>query len=203
MKLLIIGPQGSGKGTQAQIISKKLNIPHISTGDLLRQTEGNLKKQVNEIIKKGELIPDNLMLRILKQRLNKDDAKKGFILDGFPRNKKQSDLLKKVTEINKVIEIILSDEEAIKRISSRLSCMLCGAVFNKITNPPKKEGICDNCKGGLYQREDDKPEAVKKRLEVYHKETQPILKEYQNKIIKINGEQSIENIAKEIKEKLE
>ena len=201
MNLLIIGPQGCGKGTQAKIISENLKIPHISTGDLFRNAKNESKQELEKYMNQGLLVPDELVAKILKQRINQDDAKNGFILDGYPRNKEQNELLKNITKIDKVIEINLSDKEAIKRISSRLSCKSCGAIFNKITKIPKQENICDNCKGKLYQRDDDKPEAVKKRLEIYKKQTQPILEQYQNKLI-INGEQSIEKIAKEIKEKI-
>lgn len=198
MNLLIFGPQGSGKGTQAGMISKKFSIPHISVGDLFRNAEGRIKEELNEYMNRGLLVPISLVTGILKNRLDKDDAKKGFILDGFPRNEEQDKLLKDMTNIDKVIEITLNDDEAIKRISSRLSCMSCNFIFNRITNHPKEEDICDNCGSELFQREDDKPETIKKRLELYHKETEPILKNYSDKLIRVNGEQSIEKIFEEI-----
>jgi adenylate kinase len=203
MRIILIGPQGSGKGTQAELLSEKLEIPHISTGDLFRSLQGPLKQKVDETINTGKLVPDDLTLKILKQRLEKEDCKKGFILDGFPRNPNQVKLLKKITNIDKVIVIDVSDELAIKRLSSRLSCKKCGAVFNKITKLPKKENNCDHCNGLLIQRGDDTEQAVKKRLEIYHKETQPIIKEYKDKIIRVNGDRDIENISKEILEKLQ
>ncbi len=197
MKLVFIGPQGSGKGTQAKIVSEKLNIPHISTGDLLRNCEEELKERVNSFINKGELIPNGLMIEILKKRISKDDCKYGFILDGFPRNLEQAKELEKNITIDKYIEISISDEEAVKRLSGRRNCNKCGAIYNVNTSPkPEKEGICDKCCGKLYQREDDTEEAIKKRLDVYHKETEPILENLPS--IKIDGEKSIEEVSEDI-----
>ena len=200
MKIIFIGPQGSGKGTQAKIISKQLDMPHISTGDMLRSTTGKLKQQVEDIINKGNLMPDDLMLKILKQRLEQDDCKNGFILDGFPRTVNQAKMLKQVTDIDKVIEITLPDSVSIDRLSSRLSCKSCGAVFNTITNPPKQENTCNNCNNQLFQRDDDKPEAIKQRLITYHKETEPILELYNS--VKIDGNRPIDKITKDILKEL-
>ena len=198
MNLIFIGPQGSGKGTQAKIISEKLNLCHISTGDLLRNVKGNLKEEVDSYINVGKLVPDELILKILIKELKK--CKKGFILDGFPRNVTQAKKLKDLININKVIEINITDKQAIKRITSRISCKNCGAVFNKITNPPKIEGVCDSCKDKLYVRDDDKEEFVKKRLNIYHNETEPILEIYDS--IRVDGFQEIDKVAQEILEKL-
>ena len=203
MNLILIGPQGSGKGTQAKAISKHFNIPHISTGDLFRNLTGSLKQEVDKYYNSGNLVPDELTTRILKQRLEQSDAQNGFILDGFPRNLNQANLLKQITDIDKVVVIELMDELAIKRISSRIYCKKCGAIFNKITNPPKQTDVCDNCQSPLIQRDDDTAEAVKKRLSIYHKETEPIINAYQDKLIKIDGDHPIEMITKEIIKKLE
>ncbi|MGV8152482.1 MAG: adenylate kinase family protein [Candidatus Nanoarchaeia archaeon] len=202
MKLVFLGVQGSGKGTQAKILSEKLKIPHISTGDLLRNAKGELKQEIDSYINKGALVPDELMLKILKQRLEEDDCKNGFILDGFPRNIKQAEELSKITNIQNAFNIEISDEEAIKRLSGRRNCKNCGAIYNINTNPiPKKEGICDKCSSTLYQRADDNEEAIKKRLAIYHQDTKPIIKFYNT--VKVNGEQDIakvsEDIAKAIK----
>jgi adenylate kinase len=203
MKLLFIGPQGSGKGTQAAIISKHLGIPHISTGDIFRSLTGELKQTVDEIINKGHLVPDELTLKILKQRISQPDCYRGFILDGFPRNINQADSLEKITKIDKVIEINISDKEAIKRLSGRVNCEKCKEGYNLITTPkPKDKNHCDKCGGKLIQRADDNEDAIKKRLHTYHKETEPILEKYKHITIKINGEQDIEQITKEILEKL-
>ena len=202
--IIFIGPQGSGKGTQAKILAEKLNIPHISTGDLFRGlTKGPLKEEVDANINQGKLVPDELTVKILKERISNLDCKKGFILDGFPRNLDQANLLDNIAKIDKVIEINITDELAIERISSRISCKKCGAVYNTITNPPKKENICDQCQEELYRRADDNPEAIKKRLETYHKETKPILKKYQSILDSIDGNQEIDKIAEQILEKIE
>jgi len=196
MKIILMGSPGSGKGTQAKIVSEKFNIPHISTGDLLRSTSGELKEEIDKIINKGDLMPDELMTKILQQRFQQDDCKQGFILDGYPRNLKQVQDLARITDIDKIIEISISNEEAIRRISSRLSCKDCSSIFNTITNPPEKENACNKCSGELFQREDQTLDIIKKRLEIYHKDTKPILQNYNS--IKINGEQAIEKVIEDI-----
>ena len=202
MRIVLIGVQASGKGTQAKVLSEMLNIPHISTGDLLRNAKGELRKQVDEYMLKGQLVPNKLMIEILKERISKPDCKKGFILDGFPRNLNQADELEKQIEIDKYIEIFITDEEAVKRLSGRWNCNNCGIAYNIVTAPkPKEYGKCDKCNGELSQREDDKEEAIKKRLEIYHTETEPIIEKYN--IIRINGKQKIEKVTHDILEKLD
>jgi adenylate kinase len=201
MKLIFVGPQASGKGTQAKIIAEKLGLVHISTGDLLRNAEGDFKERVNSYVEEGKLVPDELILAILKERLSSEDISKGFILDGFPRNLNQAKELKKIVEIDKVIEISISDEEAIKRLGGRVNCPSCGSIFNILTNPPKEKDICDNCGERLMKRADDEEEAIKKRLEIYHLETEPILKEYPS--FRINGAQTIEKVSQDILFELE
>lgn len=198
-----MGPQGCGKGTQAKILSKRLGICHISTGDLLRNAEGDLKKELDEYMNSGKLVPDELIVKILKERIQEADCNEGFILDGFPRNLNQANLLKNIVDIDKIVEIGLSDEEAVKRISGRVNCKMCGESYNTLTDAhPKIEGKCDSCGGELFRRADDSEEAVKKRLEIYHSETEPILDLYKDEVVRINGEQSIDSIAKEIEEKV-
>ncbi len=197
MNIVFIGVQGSGKGTQAKIIAEKLGIVHISTGDLLRSAQGNLKKEVDNYVNVGRLIPDDLMLKILNERLQKSDAQKGFILDGFPRNIEQAKALDKIIKISNAFDIHISDEEALKRLSGRVTCEKCKAGYNLYTAPkPKNPAICDICQGKLIQRADDNPEAIKKRIEIYHKDTEPIIKFYNT--IKVNGEQSIEKVTQDI-----
>jgi adenylate kinase len=196
MKLILVGPQGCGKGTQAKILAKKLKIPHISTGDMLRNYKGKLRKEIDSYINKGKLIPDELMIRILKERLDKSDCEDGFILDGFPRNINQAESLDKVCTIDNAIEIKISDEESVRRVSSRLSCPECGAVYNKITKTPKVEGFCDECQSKLITRDDDKPKAIKKRLEIYHDETEKILDYYDS--IRVDGAQDIKKVTADI-----
>jgi len=201
MKLIIIGGPGSGKGTQAKFLSKKLSIPHISTGDILREVKGESRKKIDSYVAKGNLFPDELMFEILKKRLEKEDCKNGFILDGFPRTIPQVDLLDSFTNIDHAIEIIVSEEEIIKRLSGRRTCEKCGGIFNIYTFPkPKQENICDTCGEKLHERDDQAPEAIKTRIKVYHKQTKPILERYNT--IKINGEQEIEEVTKNILEKL-
>jgi adenylate kinase len=200
MRLLIIGPQGSGTGTQAKLLSEELESPHISTGDLCRNAKGSLRKEVNEYLVSGRLVPDELTFKLLKQRLDKRDCEGGFVLDGCPRNLRQVELLKQITEIDRAILINISEQTAIDRMSNRLTCKVCNEVFNKLTMPPKKEGKCDYCLGELIQRADDKPEAIKKRLNIYHQETEPIVAVYreQKKLLEVNGEQDPEKIKQEI-----
>ena len=197
MNIIFAGAQGSGKGTQAKILSEKMKIPHISTGDLLRNAEGELKKEVEEYMQSGKLVPDTLMLNILKERLSKEDCKSGFILDGYPRNLNQAQELAKITKIDNVFNIEISDEEAIKRLSGRWSCKNCGAIYNTVTGPKSsKEKVCDKCQSSLVQRADDKEEAIKARLKIYHEETKPIFKFFNT--IKVNGEQDIEKVTQDI-----
>lgn len=198
MKLIFVGPQGSGKGTQAKIISEKIGFPHISTGDLLRNVKGALKEKVDEVINAGNLVDDELMLEVLKESITSDYAL-GFILDGFPRNLKQAEMLDEIIDIDKVILIDISDEEAIKRISGRRNCNKCGKIYNVNKVPkPKNDNICDDCKEELFQREDDTEIAVKKRLEIYHNDTKPVLKHYNNNVVKIDGEQEINKVTEDI-----
>ena len=197
MRLIFVGPQGSGKGTQAEIICDKLKIAHISTGDILRHAKGKLKKEIDECINAGNLVSDELILKILKKRLSHKDCKKGFILDGFPRNLSQVEELSKITKIDKVVDISITDKESIRRIGGRRTCKNCGEIFNVATSPkPKRRGICDECGKKLSRRKDDNKFALKKRLKIYHKDTEKILKYY--KFVKVNGKQRIEEVTAEI-----
>jgi len=203
MKIIFIGPQGCGKGTQAKILSEKLRICHISVGDLLRNVEGELRGKIDEVMSRGGLVPDELAVKMVKERISKDDCRRGFILDGFPRTLNQVRLLDGAIDIDKVVEITLSDEEAVKRISGRVSCPKCGAGYNELTAPKSLEsGKCDKCGEELVRRVDDTEEAVLKRLKIYHDETEPVLGFYGEEVVKVNGEQSIEKIAEDIWEKV-
>ena len=193
MKLIFVGPQGSGKGTQAKLLAEKLRLVHISAGDLLRGATGELKEEIEALINKGKMVSNELMIKILKEKLEGVD---GFILDGFPRNLAQAEELERITPIDKVIEISISDEESVRRLGGRLNCRKCGAIFNSVTDKPKEEGKCDKCGGELYQRNDDKEEAIRERLKIYHTETEPILEKYDS--VKIDGEQSIEKVKEDI-----
>lgn len=191
-----MGKPASGKGTQAKRASDKFGLCHISTGDLLRATAGDLRVEVDSYITKGNLVPDELIIRILKERLKGDDCEGGFILDGFPRNISQAEKLKEIVKIDKVIDIEISDEEVVKRILGRRSCGKCGSVFNTHTFRPQVEGVCDSCGSELVSRADDNEDSIKERLAIYHRETESVLDMYT--FVKIDGEQSIESVFGEV-----
>jgi len=206
LKILLIGPQASGKGTQAQILSKKLKVPVFSTGNILRQKiiqADELGKQLAETINAGQLVADELVNKIIVEKIKQDGAR-GYILDGYPRNLSQAKFLDRQDSLNYVFEIQVSDREAIKRISGRRTCPQCQRVYHLQTNPPKNDNKCDKCGVELIVRDDEKPEIVKERLKNYHKLTEPILDYYKEKGVyyQINGEQSIVKVALEIEKVL-
>ncbi|ADI38607.1 adenylate kinase [Waddlia chondrophila] len=195
--VILLGPPGSGKGTQAKRVTQELNIPHISTGDILREnikSETELGRRAKEFMNAGRLVPDALVLDMLFERVLRKDCKPGYLLDGFPRTIPQAESLDQFLE-SKVhlvaINLAVSDEIIVKRISGRLSCTVCGHVRNRFLSPPKLEGICDLCGGELIQRPDDRSEVVKERLLVYAKQTAPLIDYYERKGIlhTIDGEQ--------------
>ncbi len=189
MKIILLGPPGAGKGTQAKALAQKLKLPHISTGDILRQnvSQGtSLGKQAMDFMNRGALVPDELVTQMLKKRVSHPDVKKGFILDGYPRNINQAkaldDILKEMnTSIGLVIYLDASEPVIIQRLSGRLVCSVCGANFHTKNMPPKINLTCDNCQGKLYQRSDDKPETIKRRLQVYLEESSPVIQYYKDK----------------------
>jgi len=184
MKIIFLGPPGAGKGTYASRLTTTLKLPHISSGDMVRdeikaQTQlGNLMKKYSD---KGKLGPDEIMIKILAKRLRKPDCNKGCILDGFPRTIKQAEALEKIVKIDLVINLNVPDDIIITRLSNRLTCKKCGTIYNRLTLKPKKDNICDKCGGELYQREDDKPKVIQERLNVYRKKTEPLIEYYQKK----------------------
>lgn len=184
-KIIFLGALGVGKGTVAKLIVAKLNIPQISTGDLLREAvkQGTeLGNKAKSYMDSGQLVPDEIITGPLKQRIAKKDCKNGFILDGFPRTIPQAEALDSSNIIiDKVIYFVAGKEVIIQRLSGRRTCKKCGAIFHIQNIPPKKQGICDNCGGELFQRDDDKPEAIKNRLKVYDKQTAPLIKFYKIK----------------------
>ncbi len=198
-----MGPQGSGKGTQADILSEKLGIPHISTGEIFRENIKNqteLGKKIEQIVKSGALVPDEITNEITKQRLEQEDCANGFILDGFPRNLPQTEFLDKVKEMGLILEVWISDEEATKRISQRRTCLKCQRVYHLIYNPPKNDEICDECGQKLVIREDDREETVKNRLKIYHEQTKPLIDYYKAKGVyeKIDGMPPIPEVTEQI-----
>ena len=178
MKLILLGAPGAGKGTQADILCKELNIPTISTGNILRaaiKAGTETGKQAEAYMKAGKLVPDEVIIGIIHDRVAEDDCKNGYILDGVPRTIAQAESLEKAGIVfDDVISIEISDEVIMERMSGRRVCEHCGASYHLVAVPPKQEGICDKCGGKLIQRHDDEPETVKHRLEVYHQETEPL-----------------------------
>jgi len=209
MNIILFGPPGAGKGTQAKKLVDFYGIPQISTGDILRANvrEGTeLGLAAKAYMDKGELVPDEVLIGIIKNRLQEPDCEKGFILDGYPRTVPQADALAVILdEIDKPIDVVLNlqvpDEELVKRISGRLMCSKCGASYNKTFSPSKKEGICDICGGEIYQRADDKEDAVQNRLKVYKKQTQPLIDYYskQGILVTLDGTKDINEVFKDIK----
>lgn len=184
--LIFLGRPGSGKGTYSTKVAKELNIPHISTGDIFRENikkQTELGKQVQQLVKEGKLVPDEIVNKIAKKRLEEPDCQNGFILDGYPRTIQQAKTLEEYKKIDKVLNIDVPEEVIIRRITTRRVCKNCGEVYNILTLKPKQEGICDKCGGELYQRADDTEEAVKIRLKEYEELTQPLIKYYKNKNI--------------------
>ncbi|MBI4141061.1 nucleoside monophosphate kinase [Candidatus Woesearchaeota archaeon] len=191
MRIVILGPQGSGKGTQANLLSEKLKLPHIDAGQLLRdEAEKNtvIGKNIKSTMERGELIAPSIAPKILLKRLAKNDCKNGFILDGFPRDVGQAKMLGKITRVDVVVELKVSDALAIKRLSNRWQCMRCDTVYG-ITLLPKKSGLCDKCGGKLVRRKDDTPALIKKRLKLYHKVTEPVMDYFkkQNKLVSVDA----------------
>jgi adenylate kinase len=184
MKLIFLGPPGAGKGTYASRLTPILGIPHISTGDTVRdeiKAQTELGKTIREYSDKGELVPDEIIIRLLAKRLRKPEYERGFILDGFPRTIKQAEALDEILKIDLVINVNVPDEIIIKRLSNRIVCKRCGTIYNKLTLKPKRDNICDECGGELYQREDDKLEVIQERLNVYRKKTEPLIEYYRKK----------------------
>ncbi len=191
MKIIMLGAPGAGKGTQAKMIAEKFGIPHISTGDIFRANIKNgteLGRKAKEYMDQGQLVPDELTVEILLDRVAADDCKNGYVLDGFPRTIPQADVLdKELTKLGDKVDFAINvdvpDENIVRRMSGRRACLKCGATYHIEHIPPKQEGICDTCGSELVQRDDDKPETVQNRLKVYHEQTQPLIEYYEGKNI--------------------
>jgi adenylate kinase len=209
MRAILLGPPGCGKGTQAKILIDTYGIPQIATGDILREALNKgtpLGKQAQSYMDKGQLVPDDLVIQIIEERLKQDDCAGGFILDGFPRTIAQAEALDKTLtamglKLDHVFNIEVSDDELIKRLTGRRICKACGASYHIIFNPPREEGRCDTCQGELYQRDDDKEETIRNRLKVYQDQTAPLITFYHKKKIlsSIDGVGSIEQITARLK----
>lgn len=212
MRLILLGPPGAGKGVQANFLKEKYNIPHISTGDILREEvslKSELGNKASEFMKRGELVPDEIIMEMVKERLMREDVKKGFLFDGFPRTLNQAEQFDKILKeknisLTAVINLNVEEEVVIRRLSTRRICSNCGKIYNLITMPPKVENICDECGGKLYQREDDKEEVIKERLNVYYRQTEPLIKYYleKNLLYNVNANLEANFTQKEIEEVL-
>ncbi len=208
MKIIMLGAPGAGKGTQAKMIAERYQIPHVSTGDIFRANIKNgteLGKQAKEYMDKGLLVPDELTVKILLDRVAQPDCKNGYVLDGFPRTIPQAEVLDEALKnlgesIDYAVNVEVPDENIVKRMSGRRACLKCGATYHIEHIPPKQEGICDTCGSELVLRDDDKPETVQNRLKVYHEQTQPLIDFYTAKgVLKtVDGTQPMEKVFEDI-----
>lgn len=208
MFFILLGAPGAGKGTQADIIVKEMSLPHVASGDLFRHALKNgtdLGKQAESYMKAGKLVPDEITIKMILERIAKDDCKSGCVFDGFPRTLEQARALdvaleKQSKAIEKAIYIEVPESVLLDRLTGRWVCRTCQAPFHQKNQPPKKEGVCDKCEGELYQRADDKEETIKERLKVYFAQTMPLLEYYDNKgrLFRCNGNQHINEVGKDI-----
>lgn len=199
MKLVIFGPPSAGKGTQAQKLSQKYGIPQVSTGDLLRKAVADktpLGMKVKSYLDQGKLGPDDLIVKLIQERVSKPDCRKGYLLDGFPRTIGQARELDKMTDVDVVLNIVVDFDVLLERAVGRRSCPKCGAVYHVKFNPPKSAGVCDKCSSQLVQRDDDKEETVRNRLKVYQEQTAPLVEHYRKKgkIVDIDGSRGIDAV---------
>jgi len=212
VNLIIMGPPGAGKGTQAEMLARDLNITHISTGDMFRDAVKRgteMGRKAKEYMDKGELVPNSVVVGMVKERLSVTDCAKGFLLDGFPRTVAQAEALDETLKLmgmslNAVINISVPREKLLARITGRRTCRICGAVYNVFFNKPKAEGKCDECGGELYQRSDDNEVAVGNRLYIYEAQTQPLIEYYSNRNLlkNIDGNQGIVKVLYDIKKSI-
>jgi adenylate kinase len=186
VRAVLVGPPGAGKGTQAQLLASHLSIPKISTGDLFRDNVSRatpLGRQARAYMERGDLVPDEITIAMVSERLTEDDTQAGFLLDGFPRNVPQAETLKKLllsadAKLDVVLELVVDEDEVVRRLSGRRTCRRCGRVWHTTFDPPARPGICDDCGGELFQRDDDREETIRHRLEVYQQQTAPLISFY-------------------------
>ena len=205
MRLVLVGPPGAGKGTQAQFISSNLSIPKISTGDIFRynvSTGTELGRQAKAFMDKGDLVPDEVTIAMVSSRLQEDDAQVGFLLDGFPRNVPQAETLKKMlaewdARLSVVLELVVDEDEVVRRLSGRRTCRRCERVWHVLYDPPARNSICDDCGGELFQRDDDSEDTIRHRIEVYAEQTSPLVSFYadENILIGIDATGPVEEIT--------
>ena len=205
--IVFLGPQGSGKGTVIGKIKDHYGVPHISTGDMFREAlkEGTeFGKKAQEYMNRGELVPDDVTCGMVQERIARSDCTNGFMLDGFPRNLSQAQALSDITKIDTAVLIDVPEEVSLERLSGRRQCRNCSTIFHLVFVPPKQEGICDKCGGELYQRDDDKPEAIKERLAIYRSETMPIADYYDKAgvLVTVDGSGTPDDVVAQVREKL-
>lgn len=207
MKIVLLGPPGAGKGTQAEVLTKKLLVPHISTGDMFRAAIKNgtaMGIEAKSYMDRGQLVPDEVTVGIIKDRIAQSDCSGGFLLDGFPRTIAQAEALDKLLEdkggLDAVLNISVPLEKLVERLTGRRMCRKCGAIYHMLYNAPAKEGVCDACGGELYQRDDDKLETVTNRLSVYEAQTAPLIGFYekQGKLFTVNGDQQVNAVTADL-----
>lgn len=207
MKIVLLGPPGAGKGTQAEVLTKKLLVPHISTGDMFRAAIKNgtaMGIEAKSYMDRGQLVPDEVTVGIIKDRIAQPDCSGGFLLDGFPRTIAQAEALDKLLEdkggLDAVLNISVPLEKLVERLTGRRMCRKCGAIYHMLYNAPAKDGVCDACGGELYQRDDDKLETVTNRLDVYEAQTAPLIGFYeqQGKLFTVNGDQPINAVLADL-----
>ena len=209
LRMVIFGPPGSGKGTQAKLVSELYGIPHISTEDILREEVergSDLGRMAESYMSRGLLVPDEVVIGIVRQRLMREDCRPGFILDGFPRTLRQAEELDRILgelgwKLDVVVNLVVSEEEVLRRITLRRVCSVCGEIYHLESNPPKRPGVCDKCGGRLYQRDDDTEETVRERLRVFRAQTEPVLRYYRERglVRDVDGNPPIEEVFEEIK----
>ncbi|MFP4545611.1 MAG: adenylate kinase [Methanomassiliicoccales archaeon] len=205
LKIVLLGPPGSGKGTQAERLTRELGLAHISTGDLLREavkSGSELGSKAKSYMDAGELVPDDLVIEMVGEKIRGLDD--GYVLDGFPRNLEQARDLERITEVDAVVDLRVDEEELVDRLSKRRTCDSCGAVYHLRFNPPEREGKCDRCGGQLYQREDDSEGTIRERLRVYRENTLPLVEYYREKgvLIDVDGARGIDEVFQEIIDRL-
>ncbi len=207
MRLVLLGPPGSGKGTQGAKLAQALGVPRISTGDILRQNvaEGTeLGRRAKVFMESGKLVPDDLVIAMTAERLKAPDARRGFILDGFPRTIAQAEALAKLTTVDAVVNLFLEPEELVKRSAGRRVCPTCASVYHVVTNPPRKPGVCDKCGSALVTRPDDREEVVRTRIETYERQTAPLVQYYKDRGIlrEVYASGLIDEISERVRESL-
>jgi len=208
VRLVLLGPPGAGKGTQAKLLQEHFDIPQISTGDILRRAakEGTtFGKRAKKYMDRGELVPDSVILDIVEERLSADDCHKGFLLDGFPRTVVQADAFQTMLDrqnqvLDGAVSLRVPRQKLVARLSGRRTCRQCGAMYHVRFNPPKKEGVCDQCGGDLYQRADDREETIEARMEVYDRESAPLLEHFRQKglLREVDGSKTTDEVFREI-----